>query len=103
MVEPGREEADWPAVADTPAQPARSPDGEIVSYPMCGRWDCDHDEDWERVSASTPGYGPDFVASVKRERRIVEYHEPRSEWPERLQAERDKRNYGEPLWWGVWS
>ena len=69
------------------------PTGRPFSYPVCGRWDCDDWEDWETVTPDDEEY-----SAAKRERDIVDYHQPRNDWPRRLQEERDRRNGGEPLW-----
>jgi hypothetical protein len=61
---------------------------------MCGQWGCDDCEyDWEWIGPDEPGY-----SAVKREWQIVYYHEPRTEWQSRLQAERDARSGGAVLW-----
>jgi hypothetical protein len=65
----------------------------VIDFPTCGRWDCDDEYDWEVVTPSDVNY-----AAIKREQRIAYYHHPRDGWMRRLQAERDKRNGGEPLW-----
>jgi hypothetical protein len=74
------------------AQPRR-----VIAYPTCGDWSCDDDYDWEAVG---DGDSPEFYGAVKREEQIVRYHEPRDGWRRRLQEERDKRNGGDPLWFG---
>jgi len=71
----------------------KPPSGSIVSYPTCGRWDCDDDYDWESIGPDDPDY-----AAVKREHKIANYHEPREDWWRKLQAERDRLNGGHPLW-----
>ena len=66
-----------------------------ISYPVCSDWTCDDDEDWETVGPTDPDY-----PAVKREQAIVYYHQPRDEWRERLQRERDEHSGGDPLWVG---
>jgi hypothetical protein len=70
------------------------PFGQIVDYPRCGDWTCEDYEDWDAVGPDEP----ERYRAVKREHQIVHYHQPRSDWLRRLQAERDERNDGEPLW-----
>lgn len=69
------------------------PQGRPISYPVCGDWACDDEEDWGTATPGDPEY-----RGAKRERQIALYHEPRSEWRERLWAERLRRNAGPPLW-----
>jgi hypothetical protein len=78
-----------------PAIKARTkPTGRVIGFPACGMWDCDDDEDWEAVGPDDPAY-----SSVKREEQIARFHEPRNQWRERLQQEREKHNAdARPLW-----
>lgn len=69
-----------------------------VYYPVCGDWSCDDEEDWEWANADYES--PEFMAAVKREHRIVYYHQPRDKWRDRLWEIRKERNRGEALWAG---
>lgn len=85
-----------PHLGRKPAVRSRTqPTGRPISYPECGDWTCDYDEDWSIVAAGDEDY-----AAVKREQEIVYYHEPRTEWRERLEEERTRLSGGDPLWWG---
>jgi hypothetical protein len=64
-----------------------------VDFPVCGDWSCDDEEDWDVAAPGDPEY-----PGAKREEQLARYHQPRSEWRERLQAERDRRSGGRPLW-----
>jgi hypothetical protein len=86
-----------PHLGREPAVTSRTkPTGPVISFPSCAAWSCDDDEDW------TESVGPDDedYAAVRREHDIAYYHEPRTEWRERLQQERDRLAGGDPLWWG---
>lgn len=65
----------------------------IIDYPRCGEWVCTDYEDWDAVGPNDEKY-----SAVKREYKIVHYHQPRENWLKRLQDERAKRNNGLPLW-----
>ena len=74
------------------------PSGHPIHYPICGDWTCDdYDYDWEIIGPEDEDY-----SAVKREHQIATYHKPQAEWRARLQAERDKRNHGDPLWMDLW-
>ena len=75
--------------------PREKPSGPILPYPECGDWACDDDEDWDSIGPDSADY-----PAVRREHDIAYYHEPRNDWAERLQAERDRLAGGDPLWWG---
>lgn len=75
--------------------PREKPSGVPLGYPECADWTCDDDEDWTVIGPDDEDY-----PAVKREHEIVYHHEPRSEWRQRLQAERDRLSGGDPLWWG---
>lgn len=65
----------------------------VVTFPTCADWTCDDEVDWEAAAPGDPEY-----RGAKREEQLVRYHQPRHQWRERLQRERDERNGGRPLW-----
>ena len=70
----------------------------VIGYPVCGLWDCDDEYDWESIGPEDDE--PERYRAIKREEQIVLYHQPRDDWPRRLQEERNKLNNGDPLWFG---
>ena len=85
-----------PHIGREPAVKSKTqPTGAPIYYPTCSDWSCDDDYDWELIGPDDEDY-----AAVKREEQIARYHEPRTQWRERLQEERDRLSGGDPLWWG---
>lgn len=98
----GSELAEWeddgvsPFAGREPAVESRQqPTGPTLSYPSCGDWTCDDEDDWDSVGPDNEDY-----AAVRREHDIALYHHPREGWERRIYDERDRLSGGDPLWWG---